>query len=38
MYIGRIVAFGMTKENKVCAMYRVSSRSFPNRQAVENNG
>ena len=38
MYIGRIVAFGMTKENKVCAMYRVSSRSFPNRRAVENNG
>ncbi|MBR7131420.1 MAG: IMP cyclohydrolase [Lentisphaeria bacterium] len=38
MYIGRIVAFGMTKNEKVCAMYRVSSRSFPNRQAVENNG
>jgi IMP cyclohydrolase len=38
MYIGRIVAFGMTKDNRVCAMYRVSSRSFPNRQAVENNG
>ena len=38
MYIGRIVAFGMTKEEKVCAMYRVSSRSFPNRMAVENNG
>ena len=35
MYIGRIVAFGMTKENKVCAMYRVSSRSFPNRQTVK---
>jgi len=38
MYIGRIVAVGMTKDNRVCAMYRVSSRSFPNRQAVENNG
>ena len=38
MYIGRIVAIGMTRENRVCAMYRVSSRSFPNRQAVENNG
>lgn len=38
MYIGRIVAFGMTKDNRVCAMYRVSSRSFPNRQAVENSG
>ncbi|MCI5779450.1 MAG: IMP cyclohydrolase [Lentisphaeria bacterium] len=38
MYIGRIVAIGMTRSNRVCAMYRVSSRSFPNRQAVENNG
>lgn len=38
MYIGRIVAFGMTKSGRVAAMYRVSSRSFPNRQAVENSG
>ena len=38
MYIGRIVAFGMTKDGRPCAMYRVSSRSFPNRRAVENNG
>ena len=38
MYIGRIVAFGMTKSEKVCAMYRGSSRSFPNRRAVENQG
>ena len=38
MYLGRIVAFGMTASGRVCAMYRVSSRSFPNRQAVENNG
>ena len=32
MYVGRIVAIGNTKENKLVAMYRVSSRSFPNRQ------
>ena len=38
MYIGRIVAFGMTRDGRPCAMYRVSSRSFPNRRAVENNG
>ena len=38
MYLGRIVAIGMTKSGRACAMYRVSSRSFPNRQAVENNG
>ena len=34
MYIGRIVAFGRTLDGKNAAMYRVSSRSFPNRQAV----
>lgn len=33
MYIGRIVAIGMTKAGKSAAMYRVSSRSFPNREA-----
>jgi IMP cyclohydrolase len=33
MYIGRIVAVGMTPGNKAAAMYRVSSRSFPNREA-----
>ena len=33
MYIGRIVAAGMTPDGKVCAAYRVSSRSFPNRTA-----
>ena len=32
MYVGRIVAVGMTKTGKMCAMYRVSSRSFPNRE------
>jgi IMP cyclohydrolase len=33
MYVGRIVAVGRTKSDKLAAMYRVSSRSFPNRQA-----
>lgn len=35
MYIGRIVAVALTEDNRLCAMYRVSSRSFPNRMAVE---
>ena len=34
MYIGRIVAVGMTPSGKMAAMYRVSSRSFPNRRVV----
>ena len=34
MYVGRIVSVGCTKEGRGAAMYRVSSRSFPNRQAV----
>ena len=34
MYLGRIVAIGMTPAGKAAAMYRVSSRSFPNREAV----
>jgi IMP cyclohydrolase len=34
MYLGRIVAIGMTPAGKAVAMYRVSSRSFPNRRAV----
>ncbi len=38
MYLGRIVAVGKTAAGKNVAMYRVSSRSFPNRQAVLNNG
>jgi IMP cyclohydrolase len=33
MYVGRIVAVGMTKAGNLAAMYRVSSRSFPNREA-----
>ena len=37
MYLGRSVAIGMTKEGKAAAMYRVSSRSFPNREAVLGN-
>lgn len=34
MYIGRIVSVAMTAEGRVAALYRVSSRSFPNRRAV----
>ena len=33
MYIGRIVAIARTKDNRGAALYRVSSRSFPNRMA-----
>ncbi len=33
MYLGRIVAAGLTREGKAVAAYRVSSRSFPNRTA-----
>ena len=33
MYIGRIVAAGMTRDGKAAVGYRVSSRSFPNRTA-----
>ncbi|MBT7164531.1 MAG: IMP cyclohydrolase [Victivallales bacterium] len=33
MYVGRIVSVGMTKAGRLAAMYRVSSRSFPNREA-----
>jgi IMP cyclohydrolase len=33
MYVGRIVAIGKTPSGKSAAMYRVSSRSFPNREA-----
>ena len=36
MYIGRIVAVGVTLEGKAAALYRVSSRSFPNRDTVIN--
>jgi len=38
MYVGRIVAIGMTRDGKPAAMYRVSSRSFPNREARLVNG
>ncbi|MHC4872198.1 MAG: IMP cyclohydrolase [Planctomycetota bacterium] len=34
IYLGRIVAVGKNKAGKAAAMYRVSSRSFPNRRAV----
>lgn len=34
MYLGRIVAIAMNKEGNVSALYRVSSRSFPNRETV----
>ncbi len=34
MYIGRIVSVAMTSDERLCASYRVSSRSFPNRTAV----
>ena len=33
MYVGRIVAVGRNREGRTCVMYRVSSRSFPNRIA-----
>ena len=32
MYVGRIVAIGMNMEGNLAGMYRVSSRSFPNRE------
>lgn len=34
MYIGRIVSVAMAADGRLCAAYRVSSRSFPNRKAV----
>jgi IMP cyclohydrolase len=33
IYLGRIVAVGRTSSGKMASMYRVSSRSFPNRRA-----
>jgi IMP cyclohydrolase len=38
MYVGRIVGVGRTPEGANAALYRVSSRSFPNRQAVDLGG
>lgn len=34
MYIGRIVCVARTPSGKLAALYRVSSRSYPNRMAV----
>ncbi len=36
MYIGRIVCIARAADGRLCAAYRVSSRSFPNRTAVIN--
>ena len=36
MYVGRLVAVGRTPQGTGAAMYRVSSRSFPNRMSVIN--
>ncbi|MGO8704350.1 MAG: IMP cyclohydrolase [Candidatus Brocadiia bacterium] len=33
MYVGRIVAVGRNRKGQLAALYRVSSRSFPNREA-----
>ena len=33
MYVGRIVAIGRNQEGRLAVLYRVSSRSFPNREA-----
>ncbi len=33
MYVGRIVAVGRNRHGQLAALYRVSSRSFPNREA-----
>ncbi len=38
MYVGRIVSVGLSANNQICIMYRVSSRSFPNRAIKEING
>jgi IMP cyclohydrolase len=38
MYVGRIVGVGRTAAGANSALYRVSSRSFPNRQAVDLGG
>ena len=35
MYVGRIVAIGRSTSGNNAVMYRVSSRSFPNREAVD---
>lgn len=38
MYVGRIVALGRAPSGANAVAYRVSSRSFPNRAAVEQDG
>ena len=38
MYVGRIAAVAWTRSGRNAALYRVSSRSFPNRAAVERGG
>jgi IMP cyclohydrolase len=38
MYVGRIVALGRTRAGRNAALYRVSSRSFPNRRAADQGG
>ncbi len=38
MYVGRIVAVARTTQGANAGLYRVSSRSFPNRTAVDNAG
>lgn len=38
MYVGRIVAVGRTRAGANAVLYRVSSRSFPNRRAVDLGG
>jgi IMP cyclohydrolase len=38
VYVGRIVAVGKTSAGANAVMYRVSSRSFPNRTAIERAG
>jgi len=39
MYVGRIVAVARTRDGRLAVLYRVSSRSFPNRQAqIKDNG
>jgi len=35
MYVGRMVGLGQTPSGRNCLLYRVSSRSFPNRRSVK---
>jgi IMP cyclohydrolase len=35
VYVGRIVAVGNSGNNKLAVMYRISSRSFPDRQSIQ---